>query len=308
MSELEQQFQTFVTHLRGDREIHEAFIAEQIEAMADAGHIGAAELAAVIRAIGYGCRQDWRAALDWLAVAAEAGASAARAQLQFMAEEDSVEWRRLSQQVDVAAWAAARPTRIVVERPAIGMAEAFLSARECNWLIARAAPLQSRALVYDPVSGRPSDDDARSNTLATFTILTLDLPLLLIRERIANTMAVPLANFERTSVFRYLPGQAFASHVDYLTPSPQLNAEISQWGQRPLTFLVYLNDGFEAGETHFLDIDRKFRGQVGEALFFRNVAEDGAPDELTTHAGVAPTSGEKWLLSQFIRAKPQLPG
>jgi prolyl 4-hydroxylase len=308
MEDVERQFQTFVAHLRADRGINEAFVAEQMEAMAHAGHGDAALLCAVIRGIGYGCEQDWVQALEWLATAAERDVRAAQEQLRFLADSDGDDWRELANEVDVAAMIAARPTRGVVEQPQIGMVEAFLSARECEWLIRRAAPLQTRALVYDPASGRASEDDVRSNTLSTFTILTLDLPLLLIRERVANTMGVPAAYFERTSVFRYLPGQEFTSHADYLDPSPQLHDEIAQWGQRPLTFLVYLNDAFEAGETHFLDIDQKFRGRVGEALFFRNVDDTGAPDLQTTHAGVAPLRGEKWLLSQFIRSKPQLPG
>jgi len=188
------------------------------------------------------------------------------------------------------------------------MSDGFLDANVCAWLIARAAPLQAQSLVYDPITGKAAQADVRSNTCATFAILTLDLPTLLIRERIANTLGVPVEHLERVSVFRYTAGQEFSSHVDYLTPSPQLNAEIAEMGQRPLTFLVYLNDAFEGGETHFLDIDKKFRGRTGDALFWRNVDENGAPDLLTTHAGVTPASGEKWLLSQFVRDKAQLLG
>ena len=49
-------------------------------------------------------------------------------------------------------------------------------------------------------------------------------------------------------------------------------------------------------------------GWTRDALFFYNVDENGAPDPLTEHAGVPPTRGEKWLLSQFIRDRAQLPG
>ena len=50
------------------------------------------------------------------------------------------------------------------------------------------------------------------------------------------------------------------------------------------------------------------RGRLGEALYFRNLTDEGAPDERTTHEGVSPTRGEKWLLSLFIRDKPQMFG
>jgi prolyl 4-hydroxylase len=217
-------------------------------------------------------------------------------------------WRELAQRVDIAAWCAARPTRMVAERPRIGVAEGFLERPLCAWLIARAGPLQTTSLVYDPLTGRGAQNDARSNTVATFSLLELDLPLALVRERIANTMGVAAANLERSAVFRYVAGQTFSGHFDFLTPSPQLDEEIRRWGQRPITFLVYLNDAFEAGETHFIALNRKLRGGVGDALFFYNVDESGRPDPMTEHEGAAPTQGEKWLLSQFIRDRAQLPG
>lgn len=308
MSDLDQRYQAIVQRLSADGLINEVFIFEKIEAIAREGHGDAALLAAVIRGIGYGCERDWALALEWAAIAAERGVLAAQEQLQFLSDDGGGDWRALASRIDVAAWTAARQERGVNEKPRIGMSDGFLDARLCAWMIARAAPLQAQSLVYDPVTGRAAQADVRTNTCATFTILTLDLPTLLIRERIANTLGARIEHLERVSVFRYTVGQEFSSHVDYLTPSPQLNAEIAEMGQRPHTFLVYLNDAFEGGETHFLDIDKKFRGGGGDALFWRNVDENGAPDLLTTHAGVAPTSGEKWLLSQFIRDKPQLLG
>lgn len=308
MPNLDERYQAIISRLGADGLINEVFIFEKTQAIALEGHGDAALLMAVIRGLGYGCERDWMLAFEWAIMAAERGVVAAEEQLRFLLGESGGDWYARLAAVDVARWTAARDKRVVNDKPQIWMTSEFLDARFCEWMIARAAPLQTQSLVYDPITGQASAADVRSNTCATFTILSLDLPTLLIRERIANTLGVPIEHLERASVFRYLPGQQFASHVDYLTPSPQLNAEIAEIGQRPLTFLVYLNDAFEAGETHFLDIDKKFRGGVGDALFWRNTDEDGEPDLLTTHAGVAPTSGEKWLLSQFIRDKPQLLG
>ncbi len=304
----EARFERVVKLLGGDGRINEAFVAEEVEAVARALP-AAARLAATIAAVGYGCARDWGAALDWLVLAAEGGDALARRQLHLLAGAESGEdWRALAQRVDLAAWSAARPTRLVVERPRIGVAEGFLAPPLCAWLIERAAPLQVGSLVYDSLTGKGAQSEARTNTAATFSLLDLDLPLVLVRERIANTMAAPAANLERSAVFRYVIGQTFASHFDFLAPSPQLNEEIRLWGQRPVTFLVYLNDGFDAGETHFIALDRKLRGGVGDALFFYNVDESGAPDRLTEHEGAPPTRGEKWLFSQFIRDRAQLPG
>jgi hypothetical protein len=78
-------------------------------------------------------------------------------------------------------------------------------------------------------------------------------------------------------------------------------ADIAKRGQRFMTVLIYLNEGYESGETEFPLIGVRYKGRKGGALHFRNLDPAGAPDRQTLHAGLAPTKGEKWLLSQWIR-------
>ena len=75
-------------------------------------------------------------------------------------------------------------------------------------------------------------------------------------------------------------------------------------GQRAVTALVYLNDGYEGGETDFPELGWKYRGRKGDALLFWNLTPQGEPEPRTLHAGLPPTSGEKWLYSKWIRQKP----
>jgi hypothetical protein len=72
-------------------------------------------------------------------------------------------------------------------------------------------------------------------------------------------------------------------------------------GQRAMTVLIYLNDDYEGGETAFPVLGRGFKGRKGDALVFWNLMPDGAPDYRTAHIGRAPTRGEKWLFSQWVR-------
>ena len=73
-----------------------------------------------------------------------------------------------------------------------------------------------------------------------------------------------------------------------------------------LTFLVYLNDDFQGGETEFLSTGLKVKGRKGDGLLFRNADESGQPDLNSRHAGLPPVSGIKFLASRWIRQRSPL--
>ncbi len=49
------------------------------------------------------------------------------------------------------------------------------------------------------------------------------------------------------------------------------------------------------------------RGATGDGLYFINAYPDLKPDRRMLHTGSPPTSGEKWIVSQFIVSKPLRP-
>jgi prolyl 4-hydroxylase len=67
--------------------------------------------------------------------------------------------------------------------------------------------------------------------------------------------------------------------------------------------LVYLNEGYVGGETHFLATGLKVKGETGDAILFRNSGPDGAPDMAARHAGMPVTKGVKLLASRWIRSR-----
>jgi len=123
-----------------------------------------------------------------------------------------------------------------------------------------------------------------------------------VRNRISAATRLPVPLFEPAQVLHYAVGQRFKPHHDYLDPAnPAYRESLGQFGQRIATFLIYLNDGYEGGETSFPSIGLNYKAREGDALFFANVTREGAPDPKTLHAGLPPTSGEKWVFSQWIR-------
>ena len=124
--------------------------------------------------------------------------------------------------------------------------------------------------------------------------------------RISGALGLRSSQFEPMNILHYQPGEEFTAHYDFLDDSsPGLAADKRERGQRIVTFLVYLNEGYGGGETAFPRLNYAFKGQTGDAIMFGNVDPGGAPDLSTLHAGMPPTSGEKWLLSQWVRDKTQ---
>jgi prolyl 4-hydroxylase len=82
--------------------------------------------------------------------------------------------------------------------------------------------------------------------------------------------------------------------------------EIAERGQRIATFLVYLNDDYEGGETDFPDLGLRYHGAKRGGILFTNALPNGDADLRMVHAGRPPRDREKWLMSQFIRNRAVL--
>ncbi len=71
-----------------------------------------------------------------------------------------------------------------------------------------------------------------------------------------------------------------------------------------ITFILYLNDDYEGGETAFPTLGFSHKGHIGEGIYFVNALPDMQPDLRMLHAGRPTTRGEKWIVTQFIRNRP----
>jgi hypothetical protein len=264
----------------------------------------AATLLAVSAAWGVGQARNVDAALDHLACGAELGWSPALRELQLLARTSATDPATLRGKIDVPSWRSAPPARIAFEQPRIVVIEGFATAEECQWLIGRAGSGLQRAKVYR-ASSTAQIAETRTNREMSFTIFNADVVLSLIRDRIAAASGAPVTHFEIAKLLHYSPGEQFALHADFIeAKTPELARELAARGQRAATFLIYLNDGYEGGATQFPRLDWQYRGCRGDALLFSNVDASGSPHYDTVHAGLPPTSGEKWVLSQWIRTRP----
>jgi prolyl 4-hydroxylase len=286
---------------------------------ANDGGAEAAHLLAMLAGAGLGLPQDWSAALDHLARAAELGHALARRSLAAVSRDRALVasaaaeaaptdvWRRLRQSADISGWITPTRPRVLSGSPRIAAAEGFLPPFLCDWLIERAQPRLKPAHTVHPRTGAFIEGGGRVNSTAPFTMLDFDLMFLFARHRIARVTGLPVADMEAPAVLHYAVGQEFSPHFDFLDPAHPGHADnLALEGQRVVTFLVYLNDGFEGGETDFPTLRWRHKGRKGDALFFWNVERNFAHDPRTLHAGLPPTRGEKYLLSQWIRGRAPL--
>lgn len=277
--------------------------AALIEAECESGSADAAAVLATLEAMGAARPQSWERALDYLELAARRGSRRAQAQLQFLGRaERGGDWSGVRARVDIPALTASPPRRPVSERPRIRVIEGFASPAECDWVTAIPQGKLNPAWVWDPQTGENRPDSSRTNRGLDLGPRDMDVVVQVLRARISAASNLPLPVFEPAQIMHYRPGEEFRPHHDYLDPGQAGDrAQIARLGQRIATFLLYLNDDYEGGETEFLKTGFRYRGRKGDALLFANVDSARAPDPLTTHAGRPPTRGEKWILSQWIR-------
>jgi prolyl 4-hydroxylase len=263
-----------------------------------------ADLAAAIAA-AHG--QRWSEALLLAARAAEAGDAAAIAQLAVLAgEPETRDWSGLRDAIDLNALLKAPEAERVSDGAAIAVSRGFATPAMCAWLIARAKDRLEPSMVNDAETGEMRQHPMRTAYTCAFGPDNRDLIIAILQARAATAVGVPIVNHEAPNIISYEPGQQFGLHVDYIDPqNPRFARELAVLGQRVVTVVTYLNEDFDDAPTQFPALKLNVRGATGDAVIWSNVRPDGSPDQNTLHAGMTPTRGRKWVLSQWLRNRPQ---
>ena len=254
---------------------------------ADAGSPQADTILTNFLGNGTGGSRDWAAAVDRLR---QRSATDERAAFEL----DLIEQMDLDEN--------GNPTEIAMDQllsasPNIRLVPGLLTKGECAYLAVAAGPYLQPATVVDNLSGKAIRNPIRTSETAVMTPPLESLVIQAINRRLAAATETNVYQGEPLQVLGYQPGQEYKPHIDAI---PSLD------NQRVWTALVYLNDGYEGGETQFVS-GAFVRGQTGTALIFRNVDEEGRPDKRTAHRGCPVTKGTKLLASRWIRERPFAP-
>jgi prolyl 4-hydroxylase len=206
--------------------------------------------------------------------------------------------RRCRRQLEIVeAMAPGRPPagEMLSEAPHVTLFRGLFSREECRYLVEAATPMLEPSVVIDAATGRQRPDPVRISDGVGFTLPLENPAVHALGRRIAAASGTDVAQGEPLQVLRYRPGGEYKPHFDAIPGFAN---------QRILTMIVWLNEGYEGGETMFLKTGMKVKGRTGDALLFRNALADGMRDPDAAHAGLPVTRGEKLIASRWIRAGP----
>lgn len=185
------------------------------------------------------------------------------------------------------------PRQLVSADPNIEVVQGLFSPQECRYVQLLANPWMEPAMIYSADGGHMRDPHRDSDNMVV-TPMAEDLVIQAVNRCIAEVSGTQYGWGEPLHVLRYRPGQQYRPHHDAHAFGPPEKRRIT-------TALLYLNDAYEGGETHFPEIGITVRGAIGDLLIFHNLTADQLPDPRMTHAGLPITRGEKWLATRWIR-------
>jgi prolyl 4-hydroxylase len=173
--------------------------------------------------------------------------------------------------------------------------EDFLSQEECEHLI-REIDLNNQP---SQVSENYGSNVTSYRTSSTSNLSPHDQRVATIKNRIAVYLNAPINNGEPLQGQRYQPGQYFKQHNDSFHGG-SYETECLSSGNRTHTFMLYLNDVEEGGETAFINLNKKIKPKAGKAVVWTNL-KNGSVDDTFLHEGCEVKLGTKYIITSWWR-------
>ena len=107
-----------------------------------------------------------------------------------------------------------------------------------------------------------------------------------------------IEHHETPQIQHYSISQEFKPHWDAF--DPKFDKSYYSKGQRSWTFMIYLNDLQEGGETYFPKLNATVTPKTGKAILWYNLNADGDLDRDTLHQGKPIVKGEKYVVTKWF--------
>ena len=176
--------------------------------------------------------------------------------------------------------------------------EDFLSHKECSLLIGK---IKNKLRPSTIASSGEYDKTYRTSSTCDLGNMQ-DTFLKKIDKRICNFMKIDPSYGETLQGQHYQETQEFKAHTDYFEGS-QLIDHDKGMGQRTYTFMIYLNEVKEGGETEFKELNKSFSPKIGKALIWNNLDDNGMININTIHQAHPIIKGEKTIITKWFRER-----
>lgn len=173
----------------------------------------------------------------------------------------------------------------------------FLSKEECDYLIKLIDENHTRSSVAGAGDQQSVYDESR--TSSTCNLPQDDDKVHRIKKKISAYLGLPIDNGEPLQGQLYEPGQYFKPHHDYFVGDSYTNHCLYS-GNRTNTFMIFLNEGMEGGDTFFPALDKRFKPEIGKAVAW-DLMIDGKFQQDTLHEGTTIHKGKKYIVTSWWR-------
>ena len=177
----------------------------------------------------------------------------------------------------------------------------FLNNEECEYIINLINQNNRPATTI----GSNKNDDKYYRTNSTCDLYKLNDDLInRLEKRMCDYVGLEYDYAEYMQGQYYKHEQEYKSHHDLITPGTiyyEENCKVR--GQRTWTFMIYLNDVEEGGETKFKYINKTFYPKKGQGVIWLNSNDDGTPNFFTEHQGCPVLKGEKYIITKWFRER-----
>ena len=114
-------------------------------------------------------------------------------------------------------------------------------------------------------------------------------------------MSLSYKNIPSIEISRYKVGDFFAHHDDAFNSEyilERLKRNQTQFLQRFVTVICYLNTPEKGGVTSFPYLNKKISPEIGKLLIFKNTKKNSIkPNLKMCHSGDPVEKGEKWIMT-----------
>jgi len=129
-----------------------------------------------------------------------------------------------------------------------------------------------------------------------------------ISDKVAQILGLPLENQEDLQVVKYGVGGFFKPHYDNCMDNYEMcESMVKKSGYRHCTFLIYLNDVEDGGETCFTKLKKCIKPRKGKAVLFYNTDKEDGHILTSEHTGTPVKKGEKWICNKWVHLRKYIP-